>query len=398
MSGVLFLTLAYMRHHAVKTAILVGCLFLTAFLPILIYTLVGSFERSIYARAEATPLVIGPSGSALDLTLSALYFQRRSDKEILHSQVDIIEDGGLAEAIPLFLRFTASDFPIVGTTPAYFRFRSLAIAEGSSLQMLGDCVLGNDVADRLQLSVGDSLLSDRLNMLDLAGEYPLKLKVRGILAPTSTADDTAVLVDIKTAWVIAGVGHGHQNLEDEDQRENVVRKDGAIESVGSRVVPYTEITDANFDSFHFHGDSDSWPVSAIIAVPKTPKNGVLLEGRYRDDAGEVQLVRPTESITELMSVMFRVRQFFTINAMLIGIATSLLTGLVILLSMQLRKSERETMFKLGASRGLIASMQICEIVAVVLLATLAVIVAVAVVDSAADGWFEQWIARGGAGP
>ena len=34
----------------------------------------------------------------------------------------------------------------------------------------------------------------------------------GILAPTSTPDDEAVFVDIKTAWVISGIGHGHEDV------------------------------------------------------------------------------------------------------------------------------------------------------------------------------------------
>ena len=50
---------------------------------------------------------------------------------------------------------------------------------------------------------------------DLAGDYPLKMKVVGILAASNSADDGAVFVDLKTQWVIEGFGHGHQDLESE---------------------------------------------------------------------------------------------------------------------------------------------------------------------------------------
>ena len=49
-------------------------------------------------------------------------------------------------------------------------------------------------------------------MYDLSAEYPLKMRVTGILAPTGTPDDLAVFTDVKTAWVIDGIGHGHDDL------------------------------------------------------------------------------------------------------------------------------------------------------------------------------------------
>jgi putative ABC transport system permease protein len=36
-----------------------------------------------------------------------------------------------------------------------------------------------------------------------------------VLERAHTPDDLAVFVDIKTAWVIEGIGHGHQDLSRE---------------------------------------------------------------------------------------------------------------------------------------------------------------------------------------
>ena len=102
-------------------------------------------------------------------------------------------------------------------------------------------------------------------MLDIAGKYPLKMNVAGILRPTGTPDDKAVFVDLKTAWVIDGYGHGHQELQNETDEEKFISRDEDQLVVSAAVLPYTQITEQNIDSFHFHGTDDDFPVSAILA-------------------------------------------------------------------------------------------------------------------------------------
>jgi putative ABC transport system permease protein len=45
-------------------------------------------------------------------------------------------------AIPLFLRYNASGYRIVGTTLEYLEYRNLLIADGRLFSMLGEGVLG----------------------------------------------------------------------------------------------------------------------------------------------------------------------------------------------------------------------------------------------------------------
>jgi len=389
MKGLIYLTLNYILYHRWKTVVMVACLFLTVILPVTISGLIRSFEKSIYTRSEMTPIVIGPEGSALDLTLQSLYFNRGPDEDqaatIPMSERDEVARDDFAIAIPVHCLYQAKQFPIVGTTGDYFRFRDLKIAQGASLAILGECVIGADCADELGLVPGDQLLSDRPNLLDLAGDYPLKMTVAGVLEKSGSPDDRGVFVD----------RHGHQDLESPEQNENVVREDGQIKALPSKVVPYTEITPNNIESFHFHGDTSTFPVSAIIGVPKDTKSETLLEARYQNNDRGVQFVRPVESIKELMSVLLRVRQFFMVNTILIAVATLLLTMLVLLLSLKLRQGERETMFKLGCRSGTIAALQTMEILAVVIVAAILVLVVSWLGASMASSYFDSWITRGG---
>ena len=93
------------------------------------------------------------------------------------------------------VRQRARGFPIVGTTLDYFAFRQLQIRHGTTLIRLGDCVLGAGVARKLGLEPGDRLLSDPENVFDIAGAYPLNMRVVGVLDDSHAPDDNAVFVD-----------------------------------------------------------------------------------------------------------------------------------------------------------------------------------------------------------
>jgi len=391
MSKIMSLAWRYVCFHKTKTLILIACIFLTAILPIAIRILLSRFEQSLVSRADATPAIIGAKGSSLDLVLHGLYFDRAPSQTLPFAEAKRIRTSGLADAVPIYSAFHAASFPIVGTSLNYFQQRGLTIRNGQPLTTLGDCVIGCEVASALTLKPGDSLLSDRENMLDIAGKYPLKMNVAGVLQPTGTPDDKAVFVDLKTAWVIDGYGHGHQELQNETDETKVISRDNKQLVASAAVLSYTEITEQNIDSFHFHGSQDDFPVSAILAFTDSEKNNTLLQGHYNDADSDLQFSRPAVVVRELISVMFRIKRFFDANAALIGISTLLLLLLVMLLSAKLRSAEMETLFKIGCSRGTVAWLQVAELAIVGLVALGLILLAAWAIDLNADRLLSWWI-------
>jgi putative ABC transport system permease protein len=391
MKGIFFLAWHYVCFHKTKTLILIGCIFLTAILPIGIRVLLSTFEQSLVQRADATPAMIGAKGSSLDLVLHGLYFDRPPTQTLPFSEVKRIRETGLANSVPVYSAFQAASFPIVGTSLDYFQQRGLEIQAGQPLATLGECVLGSKVASTLDLKAGDSLLSDRENLLDIAGKYPLKMKVAGILQPTSTPDDKAVFVDLKTAWVMDGYGHGHQELQDETDEEKFISRDSEKLIASAAVLPYTEITETNIDSFHFHGSQDDFPVSAILAFTSSEKDNTILQGEYNTSDSIYQFARPSVVVGNLMSAVFKIKRFFDANAMLIGVSTLLLLILVMLLSAKLRTGEMETLFKIGCSRGTAIWMQVAELAFVIATAAILVAIAAWTIHFFADDLIRWWI-------
>ena len=177
---------------------------------------------------------------------------------------------GLAEPIPLYVRFRAGGQPIIGTALEYFDFRGLHFSKGRPFAVLGECVVGAKAARRLGVGPGDFVLSSPESVFDLAGVYPLKMRVSGVLAPMHGPDDEGVFVDVKTAWVVAGLGHGHQDLAAPGADAAVLAREQGRITANASVVEYNEITPDNADSFHFHGDLTNLPLTGILAVPRPP--------------------------------------------------------------------------------------------------------------------------------
>ncbi len=366
MTQTLYLAWRYLAFHRVKTIILVGSITLIVFLPVGLRVLVNQSSQQLTARAVATPLVVGAKGSPLELVLNTLYFGADHPEPVAYREALRIDASDLARAIPMDVRFHARDYPIVGTTLDYFGFRGLTIADGRPFAMLGECVVGSSVAEALELRPGDHVISSPESLFDLAGVYPLKMSVVGVLAFSDSADDDAIFVDVKTTWIIEGRVHGHQDLTSPDAASAVLSREGNRVTANASVVQFNEIRPDNVDTFHFHGSTDDYPVTAVIAAPFDSKSSALLRGRYQGADERVQIVPPATVMDDLLATILTVEMFVIAGAVIVGLATLALAALVFLLSLRLRRREMETLFKIGGSRPAIGAIMISE-VAVVLL-------------------------------
>lgn len=363
MMGALYLGWRYVARHRWKTGLLTAAMSLILFLPPALMLLIERGSQSLTERAATTPLLLGAPGSPLELTLSSLYFSSATPRSLPRESVSAV-DSALAVTTPLYVRYQARGFPIVGTSPDYLTLRGLQAAAGRSFALLGECVIGADVARSLGIGVGDSVISAPETLFDLAGVYPLKLSVVGVLAPSLTRDDDAIITDLRTTWVIEGLGHGHQDLERAEASDLVLARDGDSVTANAALKQYNEITDENRASFHFHGDNGKYPISGAIVVPHDQKSEAILLGRFIDVA-DLQLVAPRAVIAELLDTVFTIQNFVLLTMVLVSVATLVTILLVLALSLQLRARERLTLQRMGAAGSSVGIMMASEALFVV---------------------------------
>jgi len=364
MKGELYLAWRYLAYHRVKTLILTTSITLIIFLPVGLRVLVRQSQEQLTARAEATPLLVGARGSPLELVLNSLYFESDVPATMSFGEVRRIESTGYALPIPVYVRFAARGHPIVGTTLDYFDFRRLRIAEGTNLRMLGDAVLGARVAEELGVGPGESVISSPESVFDIAGTYPLSMRVVGVLEYSGSPDDEAIFVDLKTTWVIEGIVHGHQELSGSGAAGLILTSDTANVVANAAVVQYQEITADNLGSFHFHGDQSTYPITAVIAVPPDQRSESLLRGRFESPDELLQIVPPVDVMDELLETVLTVEAFVIAVVVVVGLSTLATAVLVFMLSLRLRRREIDTMRKIGAARRSIGAVMASEVAAV----------------------------------
>jgi putative ABC transport system permease protein len=382
----LYLAWRYLTFYRTRTIILVASLALIVFLPAGLDVVVRTSAEQLQSRAATTPLVLGAKGSQLDLVLNSLYFETDAPEPIPFGEAARITESGYGTAIPLHTRFRVDQWPLIGTTLDYFDFRNLKIDSGESISILGDCVVGATVAKAMNLKPGDYVGSKAEGFVNLAGPYPLEMRVTGILRPTGTPDDRAVFVDLKTAWVIDGLGHGHQDVTQSDDDDLILERNANSVAVSPKVFQYNRITPENLQSFHFHGSTAEFPVSSLLLIPDDGRARDLIRGQYLGQNERVQVLVPQEHIDALLDTVLKVRSFIIAGAFLVGISTLLTFALVIVLSLRLRQRELQTLAKIGCSRWRILSLVASELSIVVgfalLLATAGVIALTSLGDEA----------------
>ena len=379
MRHVLYMAWRYVRYHWIKTVVLVASISLILFIPLGLQVIVRQASEMLTARAASTPLIIGAKGSALDLTLASLYFRSPSVAPIVFRELASVNGTGLATAIPLYLRHSASGYRIVGTTTDYFEFGGLEVTKDRPMAILGECVLGARVAQSLGLGPDSALFSSPAGAFDVAGTFPLRMRVVGVLAPLGTPDDLAVFTDLKTAWVISGLAHGHMDMTAPGSESGVLEQQEGNVVANPSVLSYTEITPDNIDSFHFHGDPGTFPIDAIIAVPRDRRSGIMLRGRFEAQGGAVQLLVPLSVINDLLETVLSVRDFVVMGSVGVGAATLATAVLVFTLSIRLRRREIDTMRKIGGAGQRIRAILAAEILLVVGLAALVAALLVGVI-------------------
>lgn len=365
-----YLALRHALHHWVITLLMVAGMTLVLAFPVVVSRAATVAEEQYMARARATPLVIGRRANAYLLTLNTLYFEGGAAPPTVARKVFEEVNGQKAGlVVPVLNRLTVRELPLIGTTIDYFQLRKLELAEGEVPLLLGDCVVGAEAARRLTVRTGGALHSDIATFLDVAHEYPFKLNVVGVLKSSGSPDDRAVFIDLKTAWTIEGLGHGHENAAPNapgvlgTQTPAPEEVNAQVQAIlGKGVSEFREVTPENIKSFHFHGDMNAFPLTAVIVAPSSEKSGTMLKAAVNTKAfGEdVEAVVPEEIVGGLMRVVFNVKKIFDSYFVMTACGVGAFLAIIVMLSVRNRRDEFAVMTKMGCSRGAIVLLFVYE--------------------------------------
>jgi putative ABC transport system permease protein len=327
-------------------------------LPINTVVAVQILTEKLQQRGVETPILVGQKGDDFDLTMNALYFKGEIGDPVsmtVYEQVNAMDAG---VSVPLYIKHTASRTPIVGTNIDYLNARHLTIAQGRPFALLGEVIVGANVADDFQVQIGDTVRSDLQNLYNIAGAYPMNLKIVGILNSTGTVDDHGIFADVRTVWALDGLLHGHDKVNASNSLN--ANQDSENLEATAAIFMFPELNDDNRSTFHLHGDESEMPLSSVLVFPKNQQSHDILLGHFAL-AEQVQAMKPSQVVDDILDIVLQIQQGLTVYFVALFISTAAFFVLVIALSLQLRRTELELIRRIGGSKATIRNMIAAEL-------------------------------------
>lgn len=179
---------------------------LASFLLLAVERLRQDARDSFAAGISGTDLIVGPRTGSIQLLLHAAFHLGLPTHTLKTSSAELLaRDPAVAWVLPIALGDSYRGFPVVASTPAYLeRVRQrdgdpLRLASGRAFAGLFEVVLGAEVAARQGHRLGDRLvLSHGDGQMAHNDHADLPFTVVGILAPSGTPTDRALLIDLRS--------------------------------------------------------------------------------------------------------------------------------------------------------------------------------------------------------
>ncbi|XCF05718.1 ABC transporter permease [Tamlana crocina] len=182
-----------------------------------IQQLKSSFQHQMDNNLSNIDVVVGAKGSPLQLILSSVLHLDNPTGNIPFKEAKKIEKNPMVKSVvPISYGDNYKGFRIVGTNPAFYAIYKAEIAQGQKPQSAMEVVLGSDVANQLNLNLGDTFSSSHGLIENTVEVHDEKLTVVGILKPTTKVIDRLIVCNLETVWDV----HDHGQDEHSDEQNN----------------------------------------------------------------------------------------------------------------------------------------------------------------------------------
>jgi len=184
-----------------------------------------SFENQIENNLGKIDVVVGAKGSPLQLVLaSVLHLDNPTGNISYKEALKIIKNPLIKSAIPISYGDNYKGYRIVGTTHEYTVLYNAELQKGHRVENAMEVILGNSVAQKLNLKIGDTLLSAHGLLENSIEEHDAVLTVVGILKPTQKVIDRLILTNLQSVWDVHNherkenhEGHDYHDIQDEKE-------------------------------------------------------------------------------------------------------------------------------------------------------------------------------------
>lgn len=299
----------------------------------------NSFNRSI----SGTDLIVGAPSGQLNLLLYSIFRVGTPTNNIQYDSYELLKSNRMVKwAIPISLGDSHKGFRVLGTSESYFEHfrygghRQLSLASGKPFGSLFEAVIGADVAEQLQYSVGDEIvIAHGIGSTSFTNHDQAPFTITGILARTGTPVDKTVHISLEAIEAIHLPPRQLLQLVDDPDAVPLTPKTVTSVLLG---------LNSKLATFRLQREINNYPNDRLMAV------------------------LPGVAIAELWSLVGTVENVLRIIAALVLISALFGLSTMLLASMNERKGEIAVLRIVGAGPKTIMLLVLLEAVLLTLLA------------------------------
>lgn len=333
------LTLKRLFTYKFNTVALVLALSLAIATYLTFHFAIKSFSDKLNFKDMDELLIISKSQNHFGAVRNTLLFK---NEKVPFLKVNEVNELKKFEPISVFNIYIADEQPIIGISENFFSYLNPKYNLGRKFLNLGECVLGAHTAQKLGLTVGDTLISDADSSFDVSKSNPVKMRVCGILKTQNSPVDSVILTSLKTAWTIHGIGHAHSENEEDTISKPIDLSKGPVEN------------------FHFHGEQGEFPLTGLFIYFKERKDKADLLAASHLDKFNFQIIAPGETISKTLNRIANLEEFFKFIFKIVLLLLILLIAVLVYQTFSLRKTESEVYSALGVPSSFVIKMAVCE--------------------------------------
>lgn len=204
MPGLLKIALRSAWNRRTTLALIVAAMTLATVLLLSVTQARRSLHAGFEQAVSGTDLIVGSRGSGMQLLLYAVFHVGDATQNMRWASAQkLAQHPAVAWSIPLSLGDTHRGFPVLATNRAYFEHLQvgdgvhLKLAQGRVFDDVYDAVIGADVADDLDYTVGSRITLTHGAVAMPGAEHADKpFTVVGVLSPTGTPVDRTVHITL----------------------------------------------------------------------------------------------------------------------------------------------------------------------------------------------------------
>ncbi|MCA9035165.1 MAG: ABC transporter permease [Planctomycetaceae bacterium] len=363
------------RQRRVATSLTALSIALGVMLMVIVLIISGAIQSAFNQRSTGYDLIVGPKGSDLQLVLSSVYRIQPPIENLPYMYLEQLRnDRRVESAVPLAFGDVTEEgsYPIVGTTSEYFENQ---YAPGKSFRIRGkrmnglfDSIIGAEVARMNSWDIG-SQFTIKHGGAESDHVHDEKFTVVAVIAPTGTADDKSVFLNLEGFYAIAGhskpVGEVRKRLQDfyAAEPEMLKKSMAQLDSFQAHLDADAE-GGHDHDHHHHHETPDAMKEVTSILVRTQSGNSAFPAMSLISDLKtgyQAMAVNPVIPIQRLMKdVLGNIQKALILLTAVIVVVSGVSICVSIYNSMSDRRKEIGVMRALGASRTTLSCIIIAE--------------------------------------